>query len=270
MMETIRAAIFDLDGTLVDSMYVWSKVDEDFLTQRGIPVTEEYTDKMRSMFFETAAAYTKDTYGLEESVEEIMQVWLDMAHYEYANNVRAKKGALEFLLSMKEKGIALGMATSNNPYLLKPCLDNNAGVELLKHGMDESMVVGYGLIGQLCFCPSIDEQLQVPLGDAADFLVLYGIDGSPDNLFISCHRGRRQHRPAQLQILVSSFPERDLRGDTAVLCGLPCCCLCPHVRDAAPFLAREGLPFPFPILRPLYLNPIRGTPVLYFQHNISS
>ena len=49
-METIRAAIFDLDGTLVDSMYVWSKVDEDFLTQRGIPVTEEYTDKMRSMF----------------------------------------------------------------------------------------------------------------------------------------------------------------------------------------------------------------------------
>lgn len=124
-MENIRAAIFDLDGTLVDSMYVWSKVDEDFLAQRGIAVTEEYTDKMRSMFFETAAAYTKDTYGLDESVEEIMQVWLDMAHYEYANNVKAKEGSLELLLTLKEKGIALGMATSNNPYLLKPCLENN-------------------------------------------------------------------------------------------------------------------------------------------------
>ena len=107
MFDDIKAAIFDLDGTLVDSMYVWKKVDEDFLTARGIPTSEDYTDKMRTMFFETAAAYTKETYKLDESVEEIMQVWLDMAHYEYANNVRAKKGALEFLLSMKEKGIVL-------------------------------------------------------------------------------------------------------------------------------------------------------------------
>ena len=124
-MKDIRAAIFDLDGTLVDSMYVWAKVDEDFLTARGIPVTEEYTDKMRSMFFETAAAYTKDTYGLEESVEEIMQTWLDMAHFEYANNVRAKEGALIYLQKLKSEGISLGMATSNNPYLLMPCLENN-------------------------------------------------------------------------------------------------------------------------------------------------
>ena len=47
----MKAAIFDFDGTLVDSMYVWKKVDVDFLTKRGIPVTDEYTDKMRSMFF---------------------------------------------------------------------------------------------------------------------------------------------------------------------------------------------------------------------------
>ncbi len=124
-MEQVKAAIFDFDGTLVDSMYVWSKVDEDFLTQRGIPVTDEYTDKMRSMFFETAASYTKETYGLKESVEEIMQIWLDMAHFEYANNVRAKQYAAEYVRSLKKKGLLLGMATSNNPYLLKPCLDNN-------------------------------------------------------------------------------------------------------------------------------------------------
>lgn len=124
-MENIKAAIFDLDGTIIDSMYVWAKVDEDFLTQRGIEVTPEYTDKMRTMFFETAAAYTRETYHLDETVEEIMQVWLDMAHYEYANNVRAKDGAREYIRSLKKKGIKIGMATSNNPYLLKPCLENN-------------------------------------------------------------------------------------------------------------------------------------------------
>lgn len=124
-MDKIKAAIFDLDGTLIDSMYVWSKVDEDFLTQRGIPVSSEYTDKMRSMFFETAAAYTKEAYGLSESVEEIMQTWLDMAHEEYSRNVKAKPFAPEFLRLLKQHGILLGIATSNNPYLLRPCLENN-------------------------------------------------------------------------------------------------------------------------------------------------
>lgn len=124
-MKNINAAIFDFDGTLVDSMYVWAKVDESFLTQRGISVTEEYTDKMRSMFFETAAAYTKETYELSESVEEIMQIWLDMAHYEYANCVKLKPYAAEYIKKLKDSGIKIGMATSNNPYLLKPCLDNN-------------------------------------------------------------------------------------------------------------------------------------------------
>lgn len=124
-MKDIKAAIFDFDGTLVDSMYVWSKVDEDFLSERGIEVTEEYTDKMRSMFFETAAVYTKETYGLSESVEEIMQTWLDMAHSEYSDNVRVKPYARQYLEKLKKSGIRLGMATSNNPYLLMPCLDNN-------------------------------------------------------------------------------------------------------------------------------------------------
>ena len=125
MISDRKAAIFDFDGTLAESMYVWSKVDKDFLTERNIPVTEEYTDKMRGMFFETAAAYTKNTYGLNESVEEIMQVWLDMAHDEYANNVRFKPGAAEYLRQLKNRGYLLGMATSNNPYLLMPCLANN-------------------------------------------------------------------------------------------------------------------------------------------------
>ena len=124
-MEGIKAAIFDFDGTLVVAMYVWTKVDEGFLKKRGIYVTEEYTDTIRSMYFETAAAYTKKKYGLPESVDEIMRIWLDMAHYEYANNVKAKPYAAEYVKKLKDKGVKLGIATSNNPYLLKPCLENN-------------------------------------------------------------------------------------------------------------------------------------------------
>ena len=124
-MRKFEAAIFDLDGTVIDSMYVWAKVDVDFLTERGIPVTREYTETVRGMFFETAAEYTRSTYGLDESVEEIVRIWLDMARYEYAHNVRLKPYAREYLDFLKERSVKLGMATSSNPYLLEPVLKNN-------------------------------------------------------------------------------------------------------------------------------------------------
>ena len=124
-MKNFKAAIFDLDGTIIDSMYVWEKVDRDFLTQRGIPVTKEYTDAVRGMFFETAAEYTRNTYGLNESVEQIVNIWLDMARAEYANHVRLKPYTREYLEYLKNKGIKLGMATSSNPYLLEPVLESN-------------------------------------------------------------------------------------------------------------------------------------------------
>ena len=62
-MEGFKAAIFDADGTIIDSMYVWEKVDRDFLTERGIAITQEYSDAVRGMFFKTAAEYTKNKYG---------------------------------------------------------------------------------------------------------------------------------------------------------------------------------------------------------------
>ncbi len=124
-MRNFEAAIFDLDGTVIDSMYVWHKVDVDFLTQRGIPVTKEYTEKVRGMFFETAAEYTRRIYGLDESVEQIVQTWLDMARHEYANNVRLKPYTKEYLDFLKKNGVKLGMATSSDPYLLEPVLESN-------------------------------------------------------------------------------------------------------------------------------------------------
>ncbi len=125
-MSKNKAAIFDLDGTIIDSMYVWEKVDRDFLTQRGIPVTKEYTDTVRGMFFETAAQYTIDKYHFTESVEEIVQIWLDMARYEYEKNVKAKPMVHEYLRELKNRRIKIGMATSSNPYLLEPVLCSNA------------------------------------------------------------------------------------------------------------------------------------------------
>ena len=130
IMTDFKAAIFDLDGTLIDSMYVWEKVDRDFLTERGIEVTTEYTDAVRGMYFESAARYTIAKYGFKESVEQIIQIWLNMARYEYEHNVRLKPYAKEYLQYLRNKGVKTGLATSSNPYLLEPVLLSNGVNEL--------------------------------------------------------------------------------------------------------------------------------------------
>ena len=63
MMKEFTGAIFDLDGTLLDSMWVWEQIDVDFLSRRGIDLPEDYLKKITPMGFEAAARYTIDRFG---------------------------------------------------------------------------------------------------------------------------------------------------------------------------------------------------------------
>ena len=60
MLENIKAVIFDIDGTLADSMGVWSESDRILLGRRGIPYTEEVSFALKSMHFMSAVTYLKD------------------------------------------------------------------------------------------------------------------------------------------------------------------------------------------------------------------
>ena len=92
--KEILGAIFDLDGTLLDSSWVWLKVDKDFLAGNGIELTEDYTQVVHQMHFNEAALYTKTRYGLEQSVEQIKDKWIEMVADEYAHNIKLKDASL--------------------------------------------------------------------------------------------------------------------------------------------------------------------------------
>ncbi len=125
MFKNIEAVIMDLDGTLIDSGYVWNKVDEDFFSRRGMEIPRDYTAKINSLSFREVAEFTKAEYGISESIEEIMDEWNAMAAYEYANGVRLKEGAAEFLRKLRAENIKIGLATANTDELFLPCLKNN-------------------------------------------------------------------------------------------------------------------------------------------------
>lgn len=121
----IKAMIFDLDGTLLDSMNVWRKIDIDFLGKRGFDVPADYLEAITPMGFLNAAKYTKERFGFAESVEEIEEEWLRMAEYAYTYEVELKPGAKEFLQMCHEKGIQLAAATSSLERLFLPALKHH-------------------------------------------------------------------------------------------------------------------------------------------------
>ncbi len=125
-----NAAIFDLDGTLLDSMDIWEKIDIMFLSKRGLTVPDNYVTEICARSFIQAAKYTIDLFGLPENVKDVMAEWNDMAEYEYAHNVNLQPYAKAYLLNLKAQGIQLAIATALPEKLYKPCLINNGIYEL--------------------------------------------------------------------------------------------------------------------------------------------
>lgn len=120
-----QGAIFDLDGTLIDSMHVWEKIDRDFLCRRGIPVPEDYVRAISALSFPETARYTIARFGLPETPESLMDEWCEMAAEEYGMRVALKAGAGAYLARLKAAGVRLATATSLSPALALPVLRNN-------------------------------------------------------------------------------------------------------------------------------------------------
>lgn len=139
----IEGVIFDLDGTLLDSTWVWSQVDVDFLGKYGYAVPEDYSQSIISMGFADVAVYTIERFGLDATKEEVMAEWDAMAREAYAHQVKLKSGAVELLQWLKEAGIPAGIATSNSASLFEPCLRNNQ-VRDLFHSFTETGDVDRG------------------------------------------------------------------------------------------------------------------------------
>lgn len=126
----MKACIFDLDGTLLDSMGLWDQIDRDFLQKRGLEVPADYMEAVGSLSFPEAAAYTIKRFQLPDSAESLMREWNDRAVYAYGHTVPMKPHAKDYLLRLKESGVKLGVATSLSERLYRPALKQH-GIEKL-------------------------------------------------------------------------------------------------------------------------------------------
>lgn len=125
MWRQAKAAIFDLDGTLIDSMGVWERIDIEFLKRRGRDVPRDYMEAVKALDYARAAEYTIARFGLDESAQDVMDEWHAMAVQAYSRDIGLKDGALALLEDMRAHGLRIGLATASAQELYRPVLQNN-------------------------------------------------------------------------------------------------------------------------------------------------
>ena len=119
------AALFDLDGTLLDSLGVWAKIDRAFFAQNNLEMPLDYAAQISGLSFIQTAEYTKAKFNLKQSAEEIASTWHEMCREEYANSILLKPGAAEYLRKLKSAGKKLAVVTTLTRELYEPVLTRN-------------------------------------------------------------------------------------------------------------------------------------------------
>lgn len=118
--------IFDLDGTLIDSNGLWVEVDRTFLARRGASYTREYYEGVAHTILPNCARFTKEYLHLEESCEEIIAEWMDLAADRYAH-VPLKPSVREYLDCCREAGHPMAVFTA--------CVPAHCEAALAVHGL---------------------------------------------------------------------------------------------------------------------------------------
>ena len=117
-MKKLRGIIFDVDGTLLDSMGMWSELDRVFLRENGIDPPHDISDIVKKMTVEMSSAYFVERFKLDMTPEDVKNRVEELAAEAYRTHLPLKNGAKDFLAAAAERGIPMAVASANYPGLL--------------------------------------------------------------------------------------------------------------------------------------------------------
>lgn len=125
-----NTALFDLDGTLIDSMWIWDRLMIDFAERHKITTPEYVMNEVAHMSMVQSSVYVRDELGLNMTADEIYAEWTNDLREAYAFKIKTKPGAEQYLKFLKEINVKIGLVTACDRELSKACLKNNGIYDL--------------------------------------------------------------------------------------------------------------------------------------------
>ena len=108
----MKIALFDVDGTILNSMGAWDNLGRRFLRDRGIDTGRSINNDLFPLTSLQSASYLKNHYHLSESIQEILEAFHKDLHDYYVNDVQLKDGIIDVLEAFKKQGYHLYVTTT--------------------------------------------------------------------------------------------------------------------------------------------------------------
>ena len=142
-MKKYKAAIFDMDGTLLDSMAFWRNLAPEYLRSNGVIASDDLVDQLSQVNISTAVDIIVRRFDLQLSPKTVLQDFIEILADYYHNKAVFKPGVEKFLQKLQEKNIDSVVFSSTPEYLLRPALKNLHAAEYFTKGIISCDTVKY-------------------------------------------------------------------------------------------------------------------------------